>query len=124
MGRPFSAGCFFHSLRGRANIVPMDGTALTREEIFLFLTRHRARLQTMGVSRIALFGSRARGDNRPGSDVDVLVSLRTKSFDAYMDLKFFLEDGLGGPVDLVLEEAVKPRLRPAILAEAVYAQGF
>ncbi len=102
----------------------MDGTGLTRDDIFLFLARHRARLQAMGVSRIALFGSRARGDGRPGSDVDVLVSLRTKSFDAYMDLKFFLEDGLGGPVDLVLEEAVKPRLRPVIMAEAVYAQGF
>jgi len=124
MGRPFLVGGRFHPSGAHANIMLMDATGLTREEIFLFLTRHRERLQSMGVSRIVLFGSRARGDNRPGSDMDFLVSLRPASFDAYMDLKFFLEDGLGGPVDLVLESAVKPRLRPAILNEAVYAQGF
>ncbi|MFQ5807543.1 MAG: nucleotidyltransferase family protein [Phycisphaerae bacterium] len=41
-----------------------------------------------------------------------------------MDLKFFLEDLFGRKVDLVLLGSIKPRLRPAILAEAVYAPGF
>jgi len=41
------------------------------------------------------------------------------SFSGYMDLKFFLEDLFGRPVDLVLADGIKPRLRKAILQEAV-----
>jgi predicted nucleotidyltransferase len=41
-----------------------------------------------------------------------------------MNVKFFLEDLFGRPVDLVLEETIKPRLRPQILSEVVYAAGL
>jgi hypothetical protein len=41
-----------------------------------------------------------------------------------MDLKFWLEDTFGCPVDLVLMDSIKPRLRPVILREVVYAEGL
>jgi len=47
-----------------------------------------------------------------------------KSFDAYMDLKALLERLFACPVDLVLLDSIKPRLRPIILKEARYAAGF
>jgi len=41
--------------------------------------------------------------------------------DHYMDLKFYLEDLLGAPVDLVLAGCIKPRLQPIIAQDVVYA---
>jgi predicted nucleotidyltransferase len=61
------------------------------------------------VRRIGLFGSHVRGTPREAT------------FDHYMDLKFYLEDLLGSSVDLVLFDTIKPRLKPIILREAVYA---
>lgn len=71
-----------------------------------------------GVRRLAVFGSAARGDARADSDVDVLVEFDRSSFDAYMDLKFSLEDLTGKSVDLVIVSTLKPRIRDRILAEA------
>ena len=58
---------------------------------------------------------------RSESDIDILVELSEPTFDHYMDLKFYLEDLLAAPVDLVLADCVKPRLQPIIAQEAVYA---
>jgi len=79
--------------------------------------------ERFGVARIGIFGSYARGEEKPESDVDVLVEFRNgeKTFDHYMGLKFFLEDLFGRKVDLVMKEAIKPRLREPILSEVVYA---
>jgi len=73
------------------------------------------------VTRIGIFGSAARGEIRPDSDVDILVELAEPTFDHYMDLKFRLEDVLNRPVDLVMEETVKPCLKPIIAKEVLYA---
>jgi len=78
----------------------------------------------MGVRKLGLFGSVARGDAREGSDLDFVVEFERKSFDAYMDLKLFLEGLFGCRIDLVLADGIKPRLKPVILDEAVYAQGL
>lgn len=56
--------------------------------------------------------------------MDFLVVLERPSFDNYMDLKFFLEDLFSCKVDLVMEDTLKPRLRPYILEEVIYAQGL
>lgn len=58
--------------------------------------------------RIAVFGSYARGEAHPRSDVDMLVDLAELTLDQYMDLKFLLEETLDRTVDLVLPETVKP----------------
>ena len=73
------------------------------------------------VVRIGVFGSIARDEAGPASDVDILVELAEPTFDHYMDLKFMLEDLLQRPVDLVMADTVKPRLRPIIEQEVVYA---
>ena len=73
------------------------------------------------VRRIGVFGSFVRGSASPESDVDILVELAIPTFDHYMDLKFYLEEILNRPVDLVMAETVKPRLRPIIAKEVVYA---
>jgi predicted nucleotidyltransferase len=77
--------------------------------------------QRFSVRRIGVFGSCARGEAGPASDVDIIVELAEPTFDHYMDLKFHLEDVLQRPVDLVMADTVKPRLRPIIEQEAVYA---
>jgi predicted nucleotidyltransferase len=75
-----------------------------------------------GVAKIGIFGSFVRGEERPDSDVDVLVMFRKgeTSSDRYIDSKFYLED-LGSKVDLVMKGAIKKRLKPYILGEVVYA---
>lgn len=75
-----------------------------------------------GVERIGIFGSFVRGEEKPGSDVDVLVEFREgeKTFDHYLDLKFYLEDLFGLKVDLVMKNAIKRRLREPILSEVIY----
>jgi predicted nucleotidyltransferase len=73
------------------------------------------------VRRIGVFGSFARDSASAGSDVDILVELGEPTFDHYMDLKFYLEEVLNRSVDLVMAETIKPRLRPIIGKEVVYA---
>lgn len=97
---------------------------MTREDIMNLLRENREELERLGVQRLALFGSRAREDAQSKSDLDFLVEFKKKSFDAYMDLKFFLEDLFGVPVDLVLANTIKPRLRDRILEEAVDVPGL
>lgn len=79
--------------------------------------------ERFGVRKIGIFGSFIRGEERPDSDVDILVEFRRgqETFDHYMDLKFYLEDLFGRKVDLVMKGAVKRRLKEYILNEVVYA---
>lgn len=94
---------------------------MKREEILQRLAAHRADLAAFGVKSLALFGSVARGEARPESDLDILVEFEdSATFDRYMELKFFLEELLGCRVDLVTRKALKPRLRPYVEQEAVY----
>jgi predicted nucleotidyltransferase len=78
--------------------------------------------ERFGVERIGIFGSFVRGEEKQESDVDILVEFREgeKTFDNYMDLKFYLEDLFGRKVDLVMKDAIKRRLREPILSEVVY----
>ena len=96
---------------------------MSRDEIIETLSDCREQLRKFGVRRIGVFGSAARGDATEHSDLDFLVELERKTFDAYMDLKFFLEELFGRSVDLVLADGIKPRLRKTILKETVYAPG-
>jgi hypothetical protein len=93
----------------------------SREQVLELLERNNSELRQMGVRRIGLFGSVARGDSHAASDLDFLVEFERKSFDAYMDLKEFLEKLFGCAVDLVIAENLKPRLRDAVLSGTVYA---
>jgi len=92
----------------------------TRAYILQRLQQSKPAIDACGVRRLGLFGSAVRDEATDTSDLDFVVDFERKSFDGYMDLKFLLEDLFGRRVDLVISDAIKPRLRPAILSEAVY----
>jgi predicted nucleotidyltransferase len=91
------------------------------ETILTLLARHKPHLaQRFGVTRLALFGSTARGTAHECSDVDVLVGFDgPATSDRYFGVQFYLEDLLGRPVDLVTEKALRAELRPHVEREAV-----
>jgi predicted nucleotidyltransferase len=61
---------------------------------------------------------------RPYAHLDLVLEFDSRTFDAYMDLKAFLERLLERRVDLVLRDAIKPRLRESVLSEALHAPGL
>ncbi len=84
-----------------------------REEILRICTMH-------GASNVRVFGSMARGDDGPGSDVDFLVEMEPKR--SLLDLAHLmldLQDLLGRKVDVVEPEAVHWYIRDRVLKEAV-----
>jgi hypothetical protein len=92
------------------------------EQIIDFLKANKDEItKRFSVRRIGLFGSHIRGEATSESDVDIIVEIDNPTFDNYMDLKFYLEEGLGRPVDLVMADCIKPRLKPIITREAAYA---
>jgi predicted nucleotidyltransferase len=95
---------------------------MTREAILETLRRSREELRRdFGVESMALFGSAARGDAGPSSDIDVLIEVeRTISLFQLVALQLRLQELLDAPkVDVVLREAIFPPLRERILAEAL-----
>ena len=88
------------------------------------LEEHREKPVQLGVRRLGLFGSSVREEATPVSDLDFVVDLRQKTFDAYMDVKEFLEDLFRCPVDQVMIDGIKPRIRGKILKETIYAPGL
>ena len=96
----------------------------SRDEILKVLQEHRDEIRDYRVRRLGLFGSAARGEATETSDLDFVVEFEKKTFDAYMDLKAYLEELFGCRVDLVLAEVIKPGLREAILKETVHAPGL
>jgi uncharacterized protein len=97
---------------------------MTRDEILRTLEENRETIRGFGVRRLGIFGSYARDEQTKASDMDFLVEFDEATFDNYFDLKFFLEDLFACQVDLVFADTIKPRIRSAILEEAIYAQGF
>lgn len=93
---------------------------MNREQILDILSQHWPELEQFGVVSLCLFGSAARDEAGPQSDVDVLVEFGAPAtFDGYMGLKLYLEDLLGCPVDLVTQRALRPRLRERIEADLI-----
>lgn len=76
-------------------------------------------LRSLGVSRLAVFGSFVREQQLPDSDVDLLLEfqLGMKSFDNFMEIVFLLEEILQRRVELVTTEALSPHIGPRILNE-------
>lgn len=94
---------------------------MNRSQTLEVLTRIKPDLtRRFGVVRLALFGSTARDEARPDSDVDIVVAFNgPATSQRYFGVQFYLEDVLGCPVDLVTEKALRPEFRPFIEQEAV-----
>jgi uncharacterized protein len=94
---------------------------MRRDDILQILRTHKVGLEQFGVASLAVFGSVARDQAGPDSDVDILVEFTdVATFDRYMGLKIYLEDLLGVPIDLATLRALKPRIRPTVEREAIY----
>ena len=95
---------------------------MDRDEVVRRLAQHRADLAKFGVKNLSLFGSFARRDAGPESDVDFLVEfLRPIGLLGFVEVQRFLSDLLKRRVDLVTLDALKPEMRTRVLAEAVHA---
>ena len=91
--------------------MPVMGT----EQVLECLRARRGRLAELGVLSLSVFGSVARGESRPDSDVDFLVEFDgPATFDRYVQLKFFLEDVLNRRIDLLTRQGIRPELRSFI----------
>ena len=96
---------------------------LTGNKILKTIQLHSGQIKGYGVKRVGIFGSFAVSSQRSQSDIDVLVEFkaRNKTFDNYMELKFYLEKIFRRKVDLVIKEALKTRIRRKVLSEVKYA---
>jgi hypothetical protein len=93
---------------------------MTVDEITRALRPRTAELDALDVKSLAVFGSVARAEARPDSDVDFLVEFRgPTTFRRFMGLKLLLEDMLGRPVDLATHAMLRERTKASIFAEAV-----
>lgn len=97
---------------------------MNRDEILKMLEENREVIRGFGVRRLGIFGSYARGEQKEASDMDFLVEFDDATLQNYLNLKEFLEQLFQCPVDLVFADTVKPRLKPIILDEVIYAQGL
>ncbi len=88
---------------------------INRELVLKTLHGKFSELQKFGVKSIAIFGSVARNEAGPESDLDILVDfIGPATYDQYYDLRQFLEQLFQRKIDLVTVKALKPRLRSAI----------
>jgi predicted nucleotidyltransferase len=97
--------------------------AMNRQAILERLNAEAPHLKRKyGVTSLAIFGSMARGDDREGSDVDVLVTFEGKAtFGNFMGLKLDLEDLFGRRVDLLTPRCLSPSMKETIDKEALLA---
>ncbi len=100
----------------------MDTPSLTKKKALSLIEEHKERIKALGVKRLGLFGSFARGEQCEESDVDFLVEFEPgkKTFDNFIRLSFFLEDLLKRRVELVTPEALSPYIGPHIMSEVEY----
>lgn len=97
---------------------------MNKRDVIKVLRRHESDLRARGIIHAALFGSIARGEAGPKSDIDILIELDPElSLDifAYAGLKRHVASLFRGRVDVVNKEALKPLLREPVSADAVYA---
>jgi uncharacterized protein len=91
-----------------------------RAEVLRLLAEHRDELIALGVESLSVFGSVARDEAGPNSDVDLLVKIRRPmGLFHFLGIQEYLETLLGRPVDLVIPTDLKPRIRDRVLREAV-----
>ena len=94
------------------------------DKIKRILKKHESELREIyGIKEIGVFGSYVRGEQKKGSDIDILVEFHPDTemdLITFVELEEYLSDLLGINVDLVMKSAIKPRIGKHILKEVVY----
>jgi predicted nucleotidyltransferase len=88
------------------------------------MTSAQASISSLGVKKLAIFGSVARGEQKEGSDVDILVefSKGKKKYDNFINLCYLLEDTIGSRVELVTKESLSPSMLSTIEKDLRYVE--
>ena len=95
---------------------------MKRNEVLAIIAIHQKQLQEMGVKSLNLFGSVARDEARPDSDVDFLVEFNQPGgLFQLLQVQYYLEDILGVSVDLGTEDALREHLREPVLKDVICA---
>jgi uncharacterized protein len=97
---------------------------MNSQDILDRLRENETALRARGVTHAALFGSRARGDNRPDSDIDIMIEIApdvVQDVYDYVRLKNFIAALFTRPVDVIDRHALKPYVRPLAESDAMYA---
>jgi predicted nucleotidyltransferase len=97
---------------------------MNSQDILDRLRQNERALRERGVTHAALFGSRARGDNRPDSDIDIMIEIEPEAHVSvydYLGLKEYIAGLFEGPVDVVSRDGLKSYVRPAATDDVVYA---
>lgn len=97
---------------------------MDRERIIEILREHRPSLEQRGVHHAALFGSVARGEQRPDSDIDILIDVGSDTSLTIYDLvslNDFVSRLFDRKVDVVSREGMKPNVRENAARDAIYA---
>ena len=97
---------------------------MRRDDVIARLKEAEPALRARGIRRAAVFGSVARGDERPDSDIDIMIEIDPDthlSVYEYVGLKEYVASLFEGSVDVVSRDGLKPYVAPAATADAIYA---
>jgi len=97
---------------------------MVREDVIATLRSHEPELRQRGVRRAALFGSMARDEATPASDIDIMIELEPDSHIGvygYVAIMHYLADLFPMPVDVANRSTLKPHVRPSAERDAMYA---
>lgn len=97
---------------------------MKRDEVIARLKEAEPALRARGIRRAAVFGSVARGEERPDSDIDILLEFepgREGTIYQYVNLKEFVAGLFAGPVDVIDRDGLRPHLRAPSERDAIYA---
>lgn len=97
---------------------------MTKNQIITFLKQNKQNfLNKYHITKIALFGSYARGENRKDSDIDILYSLKEGSkftFDKYMEFENELKNAFNSKIDLINEKKLNPLIKMQAQKDFIY----
>ena len=97
---------------------------MTRQDAIAILVAHRDDLRARGVLHAGLFGSVARGEARPDSDLDILIEFDPDAkigVFKYAGIRRYIAGLFRNPVDVVDRDSLSPHVRPSAESDAIYA---